>query len=89
SGLGRVFLLSSKDGQRLAGNIEKAEVPSGGSTVEGMRLGLANDEPYRVYSGQVDKQPLIVGMSFRENEEFLRIVFISFAWASVMVLILA
>ena len=28
SGLGRVFLLSSKDGQRLAGNIEKAEVPS-------------------------------------------------------------
>ena len=89
SGLGRVFLLSSKDGQRLAGNIEKAEVPSGWSTVEGMRLGLANDEPYRVYSGQVDKQPLIVGMSFRENEEFLRIVFISFAWASVMVLILA
>ncbi|SDP70166.1 HAMP domain-containing sensor histidine kinase [Phyllobacterium sp. OV277] len=85
----RIFLLRSKDGARLAGNIENADVSPGWSTIDSTKLGLQSNERYRVFSGQVDKQPLIVGITFEENDEYLRIVFISFAWASVMVLALA
>ncbi|QND54550.1 HAMP domain-containing histidine kinase (plasmid) [Phyllobacterium sp. 628] len=85
----RVFLLQSKSGERLSGNIVKADVPPGWSTADGAKLGIASNFRYRVYSSYVDQQPLIVGISFEENDEYLRIVFVSFAWSTLMVLALA
>jgi len=84
-----VYLLLSQDGQRLSGNIAKANVPAGWSTVDGSALGLPSGMEYRVYFSNIDNQPLIVGLSFEESQEFQEIVRSSFGWATVMVLALA
>jgi signal transduction histidine kinase len=89
SGHDSIYLLQSKDGQRLAGNIAKANVAAGWSTVDGSAVGLPSGMEYRVYSSNVDNQPLIVGLSFEESQEFEEIVRNSFGWATVMVLVLA
>ena len=85
----QVYLLRAKDGQKLAGNITKADVPAGWSTVDGSRLGMNGDSQYRIYSGSIDNQPLIVGTSFEESDEFQSVVRNSFIWASAMVLVIA
>jgi signal transduction histidine kinase len=89
SGHDSIYLLMSKDGQRLSGNIARANVPAGWSTVDGSALGLPSGMEYRVFSSNVDNQPLIVGLSFEESQEFQEIVRSGFGWATVMVLALA
>ncbi len=89
SGDNAVYLLQSKDGQRLSGNIASADVPLGWSTVDGSLLGFPSGKDYRVYSNKVDDQPLIVGRSFEESQEYLEIVRSSFGWATIAVLALA
>lgn len=82
----KVYLLLSKEGQRLAGNIAGAEVPKGLSTVQGSKLGLDSSDQYRVFSADVDGYPIIVGASFAESREFQRIAVNSFGWATFVIL---
>ncbi|SDP43486.1 Signal transduction histidine kinase [Phyllobacterium sp. YR620] len=89
SGYDAVYLLRSREGQRLSGNIAQADVPSGWATVDGTVLGLAPGMDYRVYSSAVDEQPLVVGRSFEESREYQEIVRSSFGWATIAVLALA
>ncbi|MGF7163285.1 signal transduction histidine kinase [Rhodoligotrophos appendicifer] len=84
-----IFLLVGENGTQLAGNIRARDFPAGWSTLSPAALGVPGDESYRVYSGSFDGNQLVVGMSFAETDEIQDIALASFAWASIVVFLLA
>lgn len=85
----RVFLVIGPDGRVLGGNLPAVALPPGWSNLSGRSLGLENELRYRLYSGTVDGTKLVVGSSLQEIDELQEIVLSSFAWASIVVGLLA
>jgi len=81
----RVFLVLGADGEVLGGNIPSVSVPDGFSQVPGAALGLEQDMTYRLLAGTVDGNRLVVGRSRAEIDSLEEIVLASFAWASIIV----
>lgn len=84
----RVYLLRGPDGVALAGNIARANLPLGWSTVESEALGLDNGEDYRVLVGQAGGYTILVGVSTTDSDEIAWLALTSFAWAAVVFLVL-
>jgi signal transduction histidine kinase len=83
--LQRVFLLRSATGEVLAGNITTAPTSVGWSVASADALGLASDdEMFRLYSGPVSGNMLVVGASFAETEAVGAIVLSSLGLAGVL-----
>lgn len=77
-----VLLLVDADGKRLAGNVDLPNPPQGVSTITGNELGLEDGERFRLFSGPVGPNRLIVGKSYAEVDEVGEIVGTTFMWAT-------
>jgi signal transduction histidine kinase len=84
-----LFLLRAGDGKVLASNVRSLSVSDGWSVMAGSALGTSDGRTYRIFSGKVGANTLVVGTDNEETEEFDEIVLISFGWASLAILVLA
>jgi signal transduction histidine kinase len=85
----RVFLATAVDGSVLAGNISAASLPDGWSTAPAAALGLRGGRKYRLLAGPVKDYRLVVGQSDEDIEKLEDVALASFAWTSVVVILLA
>ncbi|UVK43017.1 HAMP domain-containing histidine kinase [Mesorhizobium sp. AR07] len=91
TGGNQLFGLVAADGTRLAGTLNVppgARIP-GFATVSSDELGQNNDDPYRVLSGKVGPNTLILAFSYGDTNELRMIVLSGFAWATIIVAVLA
>ena len=88
-GHARIFLVTGPDGKALAGNVPAQGFPDGWSDAVAGRIGLSGDTRYRIYAGEVDGKRLVVGLSYQEVDSLNEIMLGSFAWASLVVVVLA
>jgi signal transduction histidine kinase len=84
-----IFLLQAADGRVLAANIPAGSFPDGWSERPGSEFGIPGDYTYRIFAGHVGSNRLVVGTNNEETGELREIVFISFGWASIVVIALA
>lgn len=85
----RIFSVIDTDGKEIAGNFVGKGLPDGISNSFSEAVGLKGDVEYRVMSGMVGDKRLIVGQSFNQTDRLENITFISFLWATVLVIGLA
>ena len=84
-----IFLLQAADGKVLAANIPAGSIPTGWSKRPGSDFGIPGNYTYRLFTGRVGPNRLVVGTNNEETNELREIVFISFGWASIVVIALA
>ncbi|MBI1201889.1 MAG: HAMP domain-containing protein [Rhodopseudomonas sp.] len=84
-----IFLLQTADGRVLAANIPATHVADGWSKRPGTDFGIPGDYAYRLFSGPVGSNRLVVGTNNEETDDLREIVFVSFGWASIVVIALA
>ncbi len=84
-GAERVFLVLAPGGQVLGGNLPSFVAPNGWSSVDGAALGLEPDLHYRIYTGSIDGNTLVVGASGQEIDELEEIVLAGFAWGAMII----
>ncbi len=84
-----VFLLVDAGGKVLAANMPALPGRPGWSLVPGHDLGFDVDFSYRLFEGKVGTYRLVVGMSDEETSEIVEIMRANFAWASLIVVVLA
>ncbi|MDB5561307.1 MAG: signal transduction histidine kinase, partial [Hyphomicrobiales bacterium] len=80
----QIFQLSDAGGDILAGNLGKAAVPIGWSTMPAAKLGLPGHGTYRMLSGKVGTNALVLGESSDENDALGGLTLAAFAWAAAM-----
>jgi len=81
----QVFRLMSTDGHVLASNIGSTALPPGWSNRNAAGLGL-KDRPadYRLFTGSVGGNQLVVGSSLAEIDEIWRLVAASLIWSALI-----
>ena len=84
-----IFLLQAANGRVLAANIPAVAVRDGWSKRPSSDVGVPGNSTYRIYAGKVGPNRLVVGTNNEETSELQEIVFISFGWASIVVVALA
>lgn len=84
----RLFSLNAPDRRRLAGNFDGSNLLDGFSQADGRRLGL-DDADYRLFQGKVGPYTLAVGLSRQDADELNAVVLGGFAWATLIVTLLA
>jgi signal transduction histidine kinase len=84
-----IFQLRSRDGHILASNVPPLSVPGGGTIRSAAQLGIKGNQTYRIFAGPVGSNWLVVGTGNAETRELDKIVLISFAWAFVVIFLLA
>lgn len=85
----RIFSVLDSTGKQLAGNFSGKGLPDGISDTSSEDIGLKGDIDYRVISGIIGDKQLIVGQSYSETDRLEDITFVSFAWATVLVIAVA
>jgi len=85
----RIFAVLDAAGQLIAGNFPGRNIKDGVADKASAEIGLKGDIVYRVMSSMIGDKRLIVGQSFNQTERLENITFISFAWATVLVIGLA
>ncbi|MCD7111501.1 HAMP domain-containing histidine kinase [Rhizobium sp. DKSPLA3] len=85
----RIFSVIDADGRQIAGNFSGKRVPDGISDVPSQLIGLEGDVDYRVMSATIGDKRLVVGQSYRQTDRLENITFISFIWATALVIGLA
>lgn len=85
----RIFLVTDNEGKVLGGNIPGTDFPAGWSELRGASIGADPDLRYSVFAGDVDGFRLMVGASQQELDTLQEILSSSFAWATLLVAILA
>lgn len=85
----RIFAVVGADGKQIAGNFSGGRLQDGISDVSSEDIGLKGDIDYRVMSGMIGDKRLIVGQSYSETDRLEDITFMSFVWATVLVVALA
>lgn len=88
-GTERIFQITSSDGRMLGGNVKGLDVPDGWSEIDGRAIGRDPDLEYRIYAGTVDGVRVLVGASQQEIDSLQEILTSSFAWATLLVIVLA
>lgn len=81
----RIYLLVAPDGRRLAGNIPAAARFQGSGSVQGVQLGLDEDDRYRVIGGMAGNLYLLVGSSLSTVEDVAQILLFAFGWGTLAV----
>ncbi len=84
-----VYSLIDAQGQRVAGNFTAPRFPEGVSTVAATQLGIPGDVRYRIQVTRLGEYLLLIGKSFEDSDNLLRIVFVSLGWAAIMVIMTA
>lgn len=84
-----IFLLQAVDGTMLTANIPAVSVPEGWSKRPGAVFGIPGHYTYRIFSGPVGPNRLVVGTSNEETDELREILSVSFGWVSIVVIALA
>ncbi|MBL0373995.1 HAMP domain-containing histidine kinase [Rhizobium sp. KVB221] len=82
----RIFSVIDADGTKIAGNFSMANIPYGISDVSSEDIGLGGDIDFRVMAGPIGDKRLVVGQSLNETDRLEEIAFISFVWASILVI---
>lgn len=85
----RIFYLGSSDGRRLAGDVAEFIPTTGLQTIPGDVLGLPGNERFRVKTGKIEGNNLLVGESLESTEDLAQIILANFAWMSVATSLLA
>lgn len=87
----QVYWLTGPDGKTLAGNISARDLQPGFQTLSASELGIKGDREglYRVWSGQVGPNMLIVGFGYSETDELKMLVLTGFGWATAIAAILS
>lgn len=85
----RIFYLGTADGKKLAGDIAKFLPTSGLQTISGDALGLPGNDHFRVKTGMVDGNNLLVGVSLEATEDLAQIILANFAWMACLTTLLA
>ncbi|MDW5316948.1 ATP-binding protein [Rhizobium sp. PL01] len=85
----RIFSVIDADGKEIAGNFSGKSLPDGISSTSSKDIGIKGDVDYRVISALIGDKRLIVGQSFNQTDRLENITFISFIWATVLVIGLA
>lgn len=85
----QAFGLFDKAGGHLAGNIQTGGPQAGFATRSSADLGLKGDDDYRVLTGDVDGNVLVVASSVDESESLKEIVLTGFGWATFIAAIIA
>lgn len=88
-GTERIFQVTSSDGRLLGGNVRGLDVPEGWTDIKGRVIDREPDLAYRIYAGTVDGNRVVVGTSQQEIDSLQEILTSSFAWATVLVIVLA
>ena len=87
----QLFGLVSANGKLLAGTLNVPvglQVP-GFATVSADEVGQHDDDPYRVLTGKVGPNTLILAFSYGDTNELRMVVLSGFAWATIIVAALA
>jgi signal transduction histidine kinase len=85
----RIFSVIDADGKEIAGNFSGKSLPDGISNTSSQDIGLKGDVDYRAISAMIGDIRLIVGQSFNQTDRLENITFISFVWATALVIGLA
>lgn len=85
----RIFSVIDANGGQIAGNFSGKQVPDGISDVPSPVIGLEGDVNYRVMSAPIGDKRLVVGQSYRQTDRLENITFVSFIWATALVIGLA
>ena len=85
----RIFYLGTADGKRLAGDIAKFLPTTGLQTIAGDALGLPGSDHFRVKTGMIDGNNLLVGVSLEATEDLAQIILANFAWMACLTTLLA
>lgn len=85
----RVFALADPDGKLLSGNLAAVPPADGFATLSAPELGMPGTGQFRMLSGSIGGYRMAVGQSFEETGDLLRIVLVSFGWASALAVLLA
>ena len=84
-----ILLLTDKDGEQLAGNVEAFPVKEGGSSSALPQIKRGDDYAYRLYSRPVGDMQLTVGQSLEDSHELLEITLVNLAWTAGIAICLA
>jgi signal transduction histidine kinase len=85
----RVFSLTDASNRHIAGNFTAPPLVDGLSTVRATDIGILGEGSFRIRSGMVGTDRLVVGQSFAETDRLETIAFMSFGWATVLIVTLA
>lgn len=80
----QVFRLTNASGAILAGNLPIGGLPVGWSTVPAATLGIPGPGQYRLLSGAIGNNSLVIGESSAESEEIGGLTLAGFAWAAAI-----
>lgn len=85
----RIYYLADATGNVLSGNVARADVRPGVSTVGASSFGLAGDTRFRARSDIVAGNKLVIATSFEETDELSRLILSSFFWAGALATVAA
>jgi len=85
----RIFVLLGPSGKPLAGNFAIVPPPRGIETLSAHTLGISGDASYRIVSGKVGDNTLVVGVSLAETNRLETIALTSFGWALAIIVVIA
>lgn len=85
----QLFSLTDANGAHLAGNFLANDSPAGFSVIEEGASGVPAGNAYRVFSGRVGTNNLVVALGLSQTRDLQRIVLIGFGWATLLVAVLA
>ncbi|PWI49853.1 two-component sensor histidine kinase [Rhizobium phaseoli] len=80
-----LYSLVDPKGVRLAGNFTAIKIPPGTYTIDPQDIGSSGSDKFRIEVTQLGPNLLVVGESFADMEDLLKIVLISLGWAAVLV----
>jgi len=84
-----LYSLVDPKGARLAGNFTAIRMPPGIYTINPEDIGLSGSDRFRIEVTQIGPNMLVVGESFADMDDLLKIVLVSLGWAAVLVVVAA
>jgi signal transduction histidine kinase len=85
----RVFYLGTPNGHQLAGNLSSFVPTRGLTTVTANDLGFSGDGYFRIMTGKIGGNDLLVGQSLEATEDLEQILLANFGWITVLTVIIA
>lgn len=84
-----LYSLVDARGNRLAGNFTAIKMPPGVYTINPEDIGLPGSGRFRIQVTELGPNLLVVGESFSDMDDLLKIVLVSLGWAALLVVVAA
>ena len=84
-----LYSLVDARGNRLAGNFTAIRMPPGVYTINPEDIGLPGSGRFRIQVTELGPNLLVVGESFSDMDDLLKIVLVSLGWAALLVVVAA